>query len=64
MESHLDDIWMDVQGELLVVNAHQQVQRVEEETKEALDCMNKHFEDTGGRGGLTWQAHCGFVESF
>ena len=20
--------------------------------------------DTGGRGGLTWQAHCEFVESF
>jgi hypothetical protein len=19
---------------------------------------------TGGRGGLTWQAHCGFVQSF
>ena len=20
--------------------------------------------DTGGRGGVTWQAHCGFVQSF
>ena len=21
-------------------------------------------DDTGGRGGVTWQAHCGFVQSF
>ena len=40
MESRLDDIWMDVQGvELSVANAHQQVQRVEEETKEELHRM-------------------------
>jgi hypothetical protein len=30
-----------------------------------LDKVSKlHFPFTGGRGGLTWQAHCEFVESF
>ena len=32
MEHHLNDIWMDVQGcELLTANAHQQIQRLEDE---------------------------------
>ena len=32
MEHRLDDIWMDVQGcELSTVNAHQQIQRLEDE---------------------------------
>ena len=32
-----------------------------------VDELNNHIDVqdvTGGRGGVTWQAHCGFVQSF
>ena len=31
---------------------------------EAAQPRNEEGLDTGGRGGLTWQVHCEFVESF
>ena len=50
MEHCLNDIWMDVQGcELSTANAHQQIQRVEEEIKEELHRMKRHFEESEGK---------------
>jgi hypothetical protein len=34
------------------------------EMSSSMICSRVSVLDTGGRGGLTWQAHCEFVESF
>jgi hypothetical protein len=35
-----------------------------ERWSEEVDLLQEETVVTGGRGGLTWQAHCEFVESF